>query len=92
MDITCWNCKAVTKLERAAVEAAIAQMDANKVGFHDVACSSCGKVNRTPRETFEAGLRAFSAPTVPQKQGVARLGKEEKKEVRDAARKMKKGG
>lgn len=62
MDITCWNCKKVTTLDKAAVEAAIAQMDASKLGFHDVACASCGKSNRTTRDLFVTGLAAFAAP------------------------------
>lgn len=67
MDITCWNCKTVTTLDKTAVEAAIAAMDASKLGFHDIACASCGKSNRTARDAFEAGLKAFAvaapAPT-----------------------------
>jgi hypothetical protein len=59
MEITCWNCKKVTTFNKAAVEAAIAQMDTSKLGFHDVACASCGKSNRTARDLFTAGLEAF---------------------------------
>jgi phage FluMu protein Com len=58
MDITCWNCKKVNKFDKDAVEAALAQMDASKLGFNDVACPSCGKANRTARDVFEAGLKA----------------------------------
>jgi hypothetical protein len=65
MDIACWNCKTVTKLDKVAVEAAIAQMDTAKLGFHDVVCSSCGKANRTARDLFDAALKAF-AVAVPQ--------------------------
>jgi hypothetical protein len=60
MDIACWNCKTVTKLDKAAVETAIAAMDASKLGFHDLVCSSCGKSNRTARDSFMAGLEAFA--------------------------------
>lgn len=63
MDITCWNCKTVTTLNQAAIEAAIAAMDASKLGFYDVHCT-CSKVNRTPRSVFanitpaSAGIKA----------------------------------
>lgn len=60
MDITCWNCKTVIKLDKAAVETALAQMDASKVGFYDVHCASCGKSNRATRDVFTAGLAAFA--------------------------------
>ena len=60
MDIACWNCKTGIKLDKAAVEAALAQMDASKVGFHDVSCASCGKSNRATRDVFTAGLEAFA--------------------------------
>lgn len=60
MDIACWNCKTGIKLDKAAVEAALAQMDASKVGFHDVPCASCGKSNRATRDVFTAGLEAFA--------------------------------
>ena len=60
MDITCWNCKTITKLDKVAVEAAIAQMDAAIMGFHDVICPSCGKTNRTARDLFDAALKAFA--------------------------------
>jgi hypothetical protein len=66
MDITCWNCKAVTKLDKAAVEAALTQMDSSKLGFHDVTCPSCSKANRTARDVFEAGLKAFAVVAEPQ--------------------------
>lgn len=92
MDITCWNCKTVTKLDKAAIEAAIAAMDATKLGFHDVACPSCGKANRTPRDAFAAGLQALSAASAPAKQAGSRLSKEEKKEIKAEVKKMKKGG
>ena len=65
MDITCWNCKTITKLDKVAVEAAIAQMDAAKMGFHDVICPSCGKTNRTAHNLFDAALLAFAAPVEP---------------------------
>jgi len=60
MDITCWNCKTITKLDKVAVEAAIAQMDAVKMGFHDVICPSCGKTNRTAHNLFDAALKAYA--------------------------------
>jgi hypothetical protein len=66
MDITCWNCKKVNKFDKAAVEAALAQMDAAKVGFHDVPCPSCGKANRTSRDLFETGLKAYAVAAEPQ--------------------------
>lgn len=66
MDSTCWNCKTVTKLDKAAVEAILASMDASKLSFHDIACSSCGKSNRTSRDLFEAGLKAFAVAAEPQ--------------------------
>jgi hypothetical protein len=60
MDITCWNCKTVTKLENADIVAAIQKMDATKLGFYDVPCT-CGKKNRTQRAAFMAGLAAAKA-------------------------------
>jgi hypothetical protein len=66
MDITCWNCKTVTKLDKVAVEAAIAKMTTTKLGFHDIVCAGCGKANRTTREAFDTALLAYAAPaTVP---------------------------
>ena len=62
MDIACWNCKTVTKLDKAAVEAAIAKMTATKLGFHDIVCASCGKSNRTARDLFDAALLTYAAP------------------------------
>lgn len=87
MDITCWNCKKVTTLDKAAVEAAIAQMDASKLGFHDVTCASCGKSNRTTRDMFTAGLEAFAAPKaaagpVLNKREATKKNKEERKAKR----------
>lgn len=61
MEITCWNCKTVTKLDKAGVEAALAAMDTAKLGFHDVSCASCSKSNRTTRDVFEADLQALLA-------------------------------
>ncbi len=78
MDITCWNCKTVTKLDKAAVEAALAAMDASKLGFHDVACASCGKSNRTARDVFEAGLAAFNAAPEMTKREINQAHKAEK--------------
>ncbi len=51
MEITCWNCKTVIKLDDAAVAAAVAKMDETKLNFYDVPCT-CGKVNRTQRSLF----------------------------------------
>lgn len=65
MDITCWNCKTVTKLDKVAVEAAIAKMVETKLGFYDVVCPSCGKTNRTTRDLFDAALLTFAAPVEP---------------------------
>lgn len=78
MDITCWNCKTVTKLDKAAVEAAIAAMDASKLGFHDVPCASCGKSNRTARDLFVAGLEAFNAAPEMTKREINQAHKAEK--------------
>lgn len=103
MDITCWNCKTVTKLDKAAVEAAIAAMDASKLGFHDVACAGCGKSNRTARDLFVAGLEAFAvmepqltkreATLKTKEENARRRGDEDKKEraaVKAAIKKAKK--
>jgi hypothetical protein len=65
MDITCWNCKTVTKLDKVAVESAVAKMNETKLGFYDIVCPSCGKANRTARDQFDAALMAFAAPTEP---------------------------
>ena len=62
MEITCWNCKAVTNLDKAAVEGAIAKMDEAKLAFHDVECPKCAKANRTKREDFEQALVVLSTP------------------------------
>ncbi|MFZ5858461.1 MAG: hypothetical protein ACOYZ6_16670 [Chloroflexota bacterium] len=78
MDITCWNCKTVTKLDKAAVEAAIAAMDASKLGFHDIACASCGKANRTARDLFVAGLADFNAAPEMTKREINQAHKAEK--------------
>ena len=76
MNITCWNCKSVTTLDQAAVEAALAAMDASKLGFHDIPCASCGKSNRATRDAFESGLAAFNA--APSKREANLQAKEEK--------------
>ena len=70
MDITCWNCKTITKLDKVAVEAAITQMDASKMGFHDITCPSCGKSNRTARDLFDAALKAYAVvePQLPKRE------------------------
>jgi hypothetical protein len=60
MDIVCWSCKTVTKLDNDAIGAAIKQMDASKLGFFDVPCSSCKKVNRTQRTLFVSALGSAS--------------------------------
>jgi hypothetical protein len=62
MDITCWNCKTVSKLDKVAIEAAITKMVATKLGFYDFVCPSCGKTNRTTRALFDAALLAVAAP------------------------------
>jgi hypothetical protein len=49
MEITCWNCKTVIPLDQAGIDAAIAKMNETKLGFYDVPCASCKKVNRTSR-------------------------------------------
>lgn len=53
MKITCWNCHTTYSLKTAAVAAALAAMDQAKIGFHDVHCPKCGKVNRTVRADFQ---------------------------------------
>jgi hypothetical protein len=66
MDIACWNCKTVTKLDKVAVEAAVAKMNATKLGFHDIVCASCGKSNRAARDLFDAALLTYAtSPTAP---------------------------
>lgn len=77
MDITCWNCKTITKLDKAAVEAILTSMDASKLSFHDIACSSCGKSNRTARDLFVAGLAAFVVEPQLTKREVTQKAKEE---------------
>ncbi|MBV6395257.1 MAG: hypothetical protein HFACDABA_00832 [Anaerolineales bacterium] len=65
MDITCWSCKTVTKLENTGIVDAIQKMDAVKLGFYDVPCTKCGKKNRTQRSAFMDGLAsAKAAPEV----------------------------
>ena len=99
MDIACWNCKTGIKLDKAAVEAALAQMDASKVGFYDTHCASCGKSNRATRDMFTAGLEAFAKaakaaaePTLT-KRAATRKTKEEnaKRRGEDAGKGAKKG-
>jgi phage FluMu protein Com len=53
MKITCWNCQTTYSLKNASVDAALAAMDQAKVGFYDVHCPKCGKVNRTVRADFQ---------------------------------------
>lgn len=62
MDITCWNCKTVIPLDKAAIEGAIAKMDESKLGFYDVPCASCKKVNRTSRAVL-TGITPVSTGT-----------------------------
>jgi hypothetical protein len=57
MNLTCWNCKKTYTLDNQAVDAALAAMDASKLGFYDVPCPNCGKMNRTKREEFEAAKK-----------------------------------
>ena len=63
MEITCWNCKTVTTLDQAAIESAIAKMDETKLGFHDVPCASCKKINRTSRSVF-TGIKPVATITM----------------------------
>ena len=85
MDITCWNCKKVTTLDKAGIEKAIAAMDASKLDIFDVPCASCGKVNRTERAAFEKGLKAANEPKLS--------GREETKKNKEerAAKRAEKG-
>jgi len=89
MDIACWNCKAVTKLDKTAVEAAVAKMTATKLGFHDIVCASCGKSNRTARDLFDAALLTYAAsPTAPTtKREATKKTKEENARRREEASK-----
>ena len=68
MEVTCWNCKTKTTLDKAAVEAAIKQMDDTKLDIFDVACANCGKANRTKREEFTKALVTLSAPQLSQRE------------------------
>jgi predicted transcriptional regulator len=94
MDITCWNCKTITKLDKVAVEAAIAQMAAAKMGFHDEICPSCGKTNRTARDLFDAALKAYAIvePQLPKRE-LTKKTKEENAKYRgeDVGKAAKKG-
>jgi hypothetical protein len=81
MDITCWNCKKVTTLDKAAIEKALAAMDASKLGFHDVECASCNKANRTDRAAFAKGLQAASEPKLTTREETKK-NKEERKAKR----------
>ena len=95
MDITCWNCKTVTKLDQAAVEAAIGAMDSANLGLHDISCSSCGKANRTTRDTFVAGLQTLQATAssgkAEKKVSEEKVKHEEKKAAKEFVKKSKKG-
>ena len=86
MDIACWNCKTGIKLDKAAVEAALAQMDASKVGFHDVHCASCGKSNRATRDVFTAGLEAFAKAAKVAEPALTRRGATKKTKEENARR------
>ena len=61
MNITCWNCKKTYTLDQIAINAALAAMNASKLGFFDVPCPNCAKVNRTKREAFEAAGKPAAA-------------------------------
>jgi len=61
MNLNCWNCKTIITLDTAAVTAAIQKMDDTKLGFFDVACTKCGKKNRTQRGIFAAALAGAKA-------------------------------
>ena len=72
MKITCWNCQTTYSLKNAAVDAALAAMDQAKIGFHDVHCPKCGKVNRTVRADFQKTekpkVRATEKPKAKRKE------------------------
>ena len=65
MDVTCWNCKTVTKLDAAGITAAVKKMNDTKLGFFDVPCSKCKKSNRTQRAAFVAALASMGAAGIP---------------------------
>ena len=65
MDIICWNCKTVTKLDAAGINAAVKKMNDTKLGFFDVPCSQCKKTNRTQRAAFVAALASIGAAGIP---------------------------
>jgi hypothetical protein len=56
MDITCWSCNTVTKLNNDGIVAAVKEMETSKLGFYDVPCSNCKKVNRIQRTVFIEAL------------------------------------
>ncbi|MGE5251409.1 MAG: hypothetical protein ACM3QS_14500 [Bacteroidota bacterium] len=70
MNITCWNCKKTYSIDNDAVNAALADMDASKLNFHDVPCPNCGKMNRMKREEFEAAKQPAAQPAEPKMRAV----------------------
>jgi hypothetical protein len=80
MKITCWNCHSTYSLNNAAVQAALAAMDQAKIGFHDVHCPKCGKVNRTVRADFQKPEKPRAKPRAGEA-GKARQ-KQKEKETR----------
>ena len=85
MNITCWNCKKTYSLDQNAVSAALAAMDASKLGFFDVPCPNCAKVNRTKREEFVAAGK----PTMAEPKMRAVDAKKAKEKEREALEKKK---
>jgi hypothetical protein len=97
MEITCWNCKTKTTIDRAAVEEAVKKMDETKLGFFDVPCPSCSKANRTKREEFEKALAepvltAREATQQTKEENAKRRGDDKEKGAgKKALEKIKKG-
>ena len=80
MNITCWNCKKTYTVGQDTINAAMAAMDSSKLGFYDVPCPNCGKVNRLKREEFvaaskpaaeEPAMRAVDAKKAREKERAA---------------------
>ena len=98
MEVTCWNCKTKTALDKPAVETAIKQMDGAKLDIFDVPCASCGKANRTKREEFTKALEVMSAPQVSQREqtkqtkedNAKRRGDDDKGAMKKTVEKLKK--
>jgi hypothetical protein len=61
MEITCWSCNTVTKLDNDGIVAAVKSMEDSKLGFYDVPCPKCKKVNRTQRAVFLEAVGNASA-------------------------------